>query len=246
MIDLQDQKKLVKILQQLMELDKTGELVDEVLNAVNLVSPQESITKQSVLYKINEHCIEKISNEHAQSFYSKFPIDELKQQLIVDFVQMEHQRRRGDFKNFCLCVYQQIECVVGYFNFPNQEQWDRVSTMKISSGDQNVSLIDVIQPLKNEKRQYPVGSANFKLRLFLFFNLFKEELEVYKLNGMFWSIIKIYSIRNLNHRSGYISRYQEQILSDSGVNYFRFYNTLLQFMEKVKDMDANCFVSITK
>lgn len=61
---------------------------------------------------IYELCIEKIIKEQASQFYCNFPIASIRQQLIGDFVRMEHFRRKDDFNDFCMALYQQIECIV--------------------------------------------------------------------------------------------------------------------------------------
>ena len=64
--------------------------------------------------QIYEYCIEKIVRKQALDFYQDFPIEELKPQLQDDFQRMELFRRKNNFGDFCLSVYQQIECITNY------------------------------------------------------------------------------------------------------------------------------------
>ena len=65
---------------------------------------------------IYEQCIESILTEQANEFYKDFVIEELRPQLIRDFVKMEHWRRRNNIGEFGLALYQQIECVINYIS----------------------------------------------------------------------------------------------------------------------------------
>lgn len=63
---------------------------------------------------IHEQCIESILQEQASEFYKDFIIETLQNQLISDFVKMEHWRRRNNIQEFCLALYQQIEAITNY------------------------------------------------------------------------------------------------------------------------------------
>lgn len=236
-VSKQDQKKLVKILQELMEFDGNKDLVDEVLNAVNIVSPQDELSKQSVIYRINEHCIEDVSRKQAEEFYADFPIEEIKEQLISDFVQMEHQRRRDDFENFCLCMYQQIEGVVKYYKHLNEKQWVEFNSIKVVDDESDkISLLDMIQPLSDEGRYYSnLKSDQFKSRIVLYVLISnKSEYTPSAFKEIWWPLYDIYKIRNLNHRGGWMSDRQRRIIRDKPLNYLRFYGFLSSFKKLIK------------
>ncbi len=59
--------------------------------------------------QIYEYCIEKNARCQAEQFYLGFPIREIIPSLVNDFVRMEMFRRRDNFGDFCLALYQQIE-----------------------------------------------------------------------------------------------------------------------------------------
>ena len=65
---------------------------------------------------IYEQCIESILTEQANEFYKDFVIDELRPQLIRDFIKMEHWRRRNDIGEFGMALYQQVECIVNHLS----------------------------------------------------------------------------------------------------------------------------------
>lgn len=63
---------------------------------------------------IYEQCIESILLQQATEFYKDFVIADIRQQLISDFVKMEHWRRRNNIQEFCMALYQQIEAITNY------------------------------------------------------------------------------------------------------------------------------------
>jgi hypothetical protein len=69
------------------------------------------------LTDIQEYSIESVITKQANEFYSSIPYfvnfpQIIKEQLLADYTQMEHQRRRDNFERFCQCIYQQIEAIV--------------------------------------------------------------------------------------------------------------------------------------
>lgn len=107
-------KKLVQIIGDLLKVEGNEWLIDEILKIIGETSPVEEIAKHSVIQNIHEYCVEQKIEKQATEFYNSFPINEIRDQLIQDYKKMEHERRRDDFENFCLCLYQQIENITNY------------------------------------------------------------------------------------------------------------------------------------
>jgi len=80
-----------------------------LLKKIEETSPVKEIAKHSLVQNIYEYCIENIIDKQAEEFYSDFKI---KEKLIEDYKNMEHERRRDDFERFCLSMYQQIELIM--------------------------------------------------------------------------------------------------------------------------------------
>lgn len=79
--------------------------------------------EKAKLEEIYEYCIERNSRNQAIDFYKKFPIDEIRDELIDSYVIMESFRRRGDFLNFCAHLFKQIEGVANYIcNIPEYQE----------------------------------------------------------------------------------------------------------------------------
>lgn len=66
------------------------------------------------LDEIYELCIEKIIRKQGEEFYADFPITSLCPTLAYDYNRMERFRRKDDFGDFCLAMYQQIENITNY------------------------------------------------------------------------------------------------------------------------------------
>lgn len=62
--------------------------------------------------EIYEYCLKKNLHEQAEDLYKDFPLVSIRTTLIEDYVRMEEARRRNDFDEFGLHLYQQIEAIV--------------------------------------------------------------------------------------------------------------------------------------
>lgn len=107
-------KSLIDIVADLLQIEENEWMVDDLLNIIQDKIPPGEISNHPVIEKINEYCIEEKIKKQAEDFYEDFALEEIKEQLIEDYVKMEHERRRDDFHGFCLCMFQQIEAVVNY------------------------------------------------------------------------------------------------------------------------------------
>ena len=108
---MEDKDKIEKILIRLSDKLKEPQNKDLLEVFLNQLSPLLS-TGEKRLDSIYELCIEKIIREQAKAFYNNFPIEEIRPTLVNDYIRMERARRRDDFEEFCMAVYQQIECMV--------------------------------------------------------------------------------------------------------------------------------------
>ena len=166
MKDKEKLKKLVNIIKDLLRLEGNEWLVDELLEIIRETYPIEEIAKHSIIQNINEYCIEDKINKQANEFYSKFPLDEIKDQLVSDYKKMEHERRRDDFENFCLSMFQQVEAIVNYCfrterirTFLRRDRnalafmkWDESKRIYVPKGDQRLIpfLLKKLNPERNK------------------------------------------------------------------------------------------------
>jgi hypothetical protein len=109
-------EKLKTTINKIVQLSKQNPEFDtELRKAIDILpSGNFGLTENERLNQIYEYCIEEIVSKQALDFYQAFPINEIKAQLQYDFQRMEMFRRKNNFGDFCLSVYQQIECITNY------------------------------------------------------------------------------------------------------------------------------------
>lgn len=88
------------------------EFKDELKKQLGLTASSKDLCiNDERIDEIYEYCIEKIIHRQAEEFYNFFPINSIVSTLVEDYVRMESFRRKNDFGDFCLSLYQQIECI---------------------------------------------------------------------------------------------------------------------------------------
>ena len=109
----QNREQLEKLLQFLDSLIKEpgNEWFIEELSKLIIREDHYQHLPKSKIDDIYELCIEKILRKQAEEFYKDFPIKSIIPTLVEDFVRMEHFRRKDMFEDFCLAMFQQIECI---------------------------------------------------------------------------------------------------------------------------------------
>lgn len=200
---------------------------------------------------IYEQCIESILTEQANEFYKDFVIDELRPQLIRDFIKMEHWRRRNDIGEFGMALYQQIECVINYIsNDPIMESVYRslmnapafvlfeaksiferyiapptkhTTTIKefIFEGDKHNSSAKTLA----EQGAY----MKFKcINFFICRQAFMSPNPQFKVDNNMFS--NIYALRNTNHRGNIINEYDSRQIDTINENHSRTFLTFTAFL----------------
>ena len=108
---MEDNKKAA--IEKILLLSKQDKEFNEELRKRVDITPvaNSAIMDDERLNQIYEYCIEKIIQNQAEEFYKDFPIPTLIPTLVKDYVRMESFRRKDSFGDFCLALYQQIECV---------------------------------------------------------------------------------------------------------------------------------------
>lgn len=97
--------KIARLTQQNTEFDM------ELRKRLNVASANSVLSVDERINQIYEYCIEDIIKKQAEEFYADFPLHSIKDILIRDFIRMESFRRKDNFGDFCLSLYQQIECM---------------------------------------------------------------------------------------------------------------------------------------
>ena len=114
---MKDRDKLtqfVSIVDEILKIEGNAWLIDELLLTIENHATYAQLRKHPLITRIHEYCVEEIIEKQAEEFYKDFPIEEIKEQLIFDFKEMEHQRNRDNFWKFSLHIYRQIEHIMKY------------------------------------------------------------------------------------------------------------------------------------
>ena len=201
---------------------------------------------------IYELCVEKIISSQAHAFYHDFPIREIRDQLIADFIKMEHFKRRDNFDEYCMALYQQIEAVVTTLSseayrldgYVRNRLADRAFP---KSPQNNQSIAEFLYGTKYMQgvSSTPLHSMQAKSKSYsiLFFVCFGGTLENQSYDE--YKILKrdiqdIYAMRNRNHR-GVGGRSDEEdkkyalLVSQKPILYFQYAWTLSLFMRKITE-----------
>lgn len=254
MKDKEKLKKLIQIIGDLLKVEGNEWLIDEILKTIGETSSVEEIAKHSVIQNIHEYCVEQKIEKQATEFYNSFPIQEIKDQLIQDYRKMEHERRRDDFENFCLCLYQQIENITNYLyesgvianwnnvkhNIAIKSFYDRNLKQYVLPTNEGITIEKLVFQNTNPIFDLSKWHSNRKFRAILYFFYFGSEVtrDDYAFNSIYFIHEEIYQMRNQNHRGGKPSEYQQKTLKKIRGNeskyYFKFYGFLQDFLTKME------------
>lgn len=225
----------------------------------NALTVSSSVNKK--IDSIYELCVERIIHEQAVKFYNGFPIEQLIPVLTADFVRMEHFRRRNNFDDFCLAMYQQIECITNYV-CNDCAYVDIVSKMMDYSAytpdgifevrykpDANGKLYNVGDLLFgkddtqnrlmsiNDSKQYATNKTNSVL----YFVAYQAKMKNSDYNEYVFyrdMLNKIYSCRNRNHRGNTPTPKQQSIYNEidscKSEFYLKFLGVLAFFVGSIR------------
>lgn len=244
----QNKEQLDKLLQFISAIikDPGNEEFTNKLRA--LVSPQGEtnafrVSDNKHLDEIYEFCIEKIIHQHAVKFYIDFPIESIKSTLIADFVRMEHFRRKDNFGDFCLAMYQQIEgmtnkiCESRELSDITEKMWghsayiksgkDIVTSITNRSESSNYTIASLLFPGYNSKSGSSYALEKSKMALQSLYAMDKVKTILYFLGyeGMMKSgdydayrstvdlLTELYQCRNMNHRGNTLKPKEEETIN---------------------------------
>lgn len=232
-------KKLVEIFDEILKIKENEWLVDDLLRMIEKNFKVNELAKNSIIREIHEHCIEQVTENQAKDFYKDFPMEKIKNSLIIDFKKMEHERRRDDFYNFGLCLYQQIENITQHLFLGKDIQvlYEK-NQNKIINDKKQQTLNSLIFRNSGDKFWYP----NKKFVAILYFVVYKEDMQprnYYSITDLSFNFDEVYQIRNMNHRGGEQTEFQrkivERIQNNESSYYLKFYGFLNRFVVEIKN-----------
>lgn len=231
---------------------------------LGIVSPADVILGDNErINEIYELCIEKITRKQGTEFYADFPIESLRSALAYDYNRMERFRRKDDFGDFCLAMYQQIENITNYIcadpivNRVASKMWAYPaycidSDLKKRPGEYIIARLLFIgntggNPNYLIKTSKPLSEhyAWDKMRNVVYFIGYKAEMkssDYDSFNEICSLLSELYQCRNTNHRHTGLSETSEhsrQILEKirplKSFYYSKFHGLLSQYVEYVKN-----------
>jgi len=240
-------KKLLDFIDALTKEQGNEWFVEELNNR----KKKTLIFSDSKIDDIYELCIEKIIQEQAEQFYKNFPIKEIILQLVEDFVRMEHFKRKDKFEDFCLAMYQQVECITNKISSDKKlnEIAEKImgypaytdGNITSRQGDYQIAKL-LFMKSAFEKSQRPLTEqyAIDKVRCIIYFVCYKANMQSTEYNTyveMTDLMNELYQYRNSNHRGSSATEFQQKIYDKINpikhFYYLKLMGIFATFIEKV-------------
>ena len=248
--------KIVRLCAQDSEFD------NELRKRLGIPTPLTSISlDDDRINQIYEYCMEKVVRKQAEDFYSDFPIPSIINNLVDDYCRMEFFRRKDAFGDFCLALYQQIECIsnkicsIPDLNIIAEHFWGypayvksgkdikiSINNRKDDSEYSIASLVFMSKAVEKSKIALHAQYAIDKIRAIVYFLGYKATMKSSDYDGFkeITSLLSgIYQCRNMNHRGSVQTEWEkktlDRILSRKAVYYLKFLGALTLFVEQIKE-----------
>lgn len=247
--------KITRLTQQNAEFDMELRKQLKVASANSVLSEDERINQ------IYEYCIEEIIRKQANEFYKDFPLQSIKDTLIGDFVRMESFRRKDNFGDFCLALYQQIECMTNRLcekkelSDITEKMWGYPAYLKVEkgkelsiynrSGDYTIASLlfrDKTNAFEKSRKSLQTQYAIDKIRIIVYFLGYKAMMKGSDYDSFIEITLllnDIYQCRNMNHRGNSQNQWEKEtfarIIPLKSFYYFKFLGVLAQYVEYIKE-----------
>lgn len=237
-----DEKKLSTIDKIFRLAQQDGEFNEELRNKLGIVDSSNIVVNDDErINQIYEYCIEKIIRQQAKEFYKDFPLKSIVDSLAEDFVRMESFKRKDNFGDFCLSLYQQIECITnklceskilteitekmwGSPAYVKQEKDKEISIKNRIESD--YSIASLLFPGQNKKSGLPNSIEKSKIALqsqyavdkirtivyFLGYKASMKSSDYDSFKEITSLLYDIYQCRNMNHRGNTQSDRVKEVL----------------------------------
>lgn len=236
-------EKLISTLGKILRLcNQNAEFDKELRKRLDMASSANALSLDvERMDQIYEYCIEKVVRKQAQEFYSAFPISSIRDILVEDFCRMETFRRKDNFGDFCLSLYQQIECMTNSIcsnsdlSVIAERMWEHPAYVKTGKGitptlevrsEGHYTVAKFVSPWTKEKTSMPNAAAKSrsalqslcakdKIRCVVYFLGYKAAMTPNNYNSYkeFTSLLlDLYQCRNMNHRGNDSTIWQKETL----------------------------------
>ncbi len=254
----ENKQDLLKLLDFIIEISSTPtnnwfrkELVNRL---VSLTSSKSGYSPE--ISEIHEYCIKKILQDQAIMFYKDFNLQNINNQLCIDYVRMEQYRREDNFEEFSMAMFQQIELIVNTLSNNSiesyvRDNWNKylLSWIDKNTGSQKGKLLwqfifnyklSEAELLNKINKPIIEWDFNEKYKSVLVYYYFNKTISNYKeFDFISNNIYELYQVRNLNHRGGKKTPRQieitEKISASKSKYYFKFLGLFEDFVTKVNE-----------
>ena len=224
--------KIARLTQQNTEFDM------ELRKRLNVASANSVLSDDERINDIYEYCIEDIIKKQATEFYADFPLQTIKDRLIGDYIRMESFRRKDNFEDFCLSLYQQIECMTNKLcenkdlSDITEIMWGHPAYLKIEKGKDtsiynrggDYTIASLLFPGNNKQSgntnafvksriSLQTQYAMDKIRTIVYFLGYKAMMK----SGEYDTFVEItsllndiYQCRNMNHRGNSQNQWEKE------------------------------------
>jgi hypothetical protein len=242
-------EKLLSLIGEICSQEENLWFKERLLGSGANILVNENVTSDSI-NRIYEYCIKEIISKQANNFYNDFILSDIKNELISDFIRMEHFRRDDNFEDFCLAMFQQIENIVvylfTYFSLDKKIITDYNKRIiyiyskeekKFIPSTTGIYLSNFIFQKYKQETPFQIKDNEFyfnnKFRAIVYYFYFKEiiEFNTIKFDDIYNIGNYLYQMRNLNHRGGEKSDFQQKIIDEIIPNHNKYYFKFLGFLE---------------
>lgn len=257
----QDKKQLTKLLAFVKDLYDNPDNKEFAAGIQAIVIDDlKQKNEDNRIAEIYEYCIRQILKEQAESLYDGFPLTDIKDELVSDYVKMERAHRDNNMDDFGIRLYRQIENIVrtlskdktlhsvvksmmnvpylvsDYKNPQVQKRQKLIKGMQPVETIAHFVLIDSKRSTKEERMGKPLSEqyATDMARLVIYFVCFGGMM----LPGIMYEQWKnqtttysdIYSIRNRVHSGGECSDHDIQRYEAMKASATQSYFRLMSFL----------------
>lgn len=257
----QDKKQLTKLLAFVKELYDHPDNKEFAAGIQAIVIDDlKDKNDENKIAEIYEYCIQQILKEQAESLYNGFPLTDIKEELVADYVKMERAHRDNNIDDFGIRLYRQIENIVrtlakdetldgvvssmmdvpylvaGFSNPQVQKRQKLTKDMQPVKTIADFVLIPSRRSTKEERKEKALSEqyATDMARLIIFFVCFGGMMQP----GILFEQWKqqtdaysdIYSIRNRVHGGGECSEHDIQRYDEMKASATQSYFRLMSFL----------------
>lgn len=236
-------EKITSTLDKICRLaSQNSDFRNELRKRLNFTSTNSILLNDDRISHIYEYCIEEVVKKQAKDFYKDIPLPNIVHNLEEDFVKMEFFHRKNNFGDFCLSLYQQIECITNKLCEDSDlyditsKMWGSPAYVKITKDvpvnianriESDYCVANLVFPGVNrktgmsyyiEKSKLALQSqtARDKMRIIVYFVGYRAMMKGndYDSYVELTSLLDdIYQCRNMNHRGNTLYPWEEERLN---------------------------------